>query len=176
MFPVPSCTHLFDSSQGNHSNIKENNAMGHSFDANFVSSHTSASVSVLDRNDNTCNAKHIHENTLKEICSDDTCTDTHSFASTHCLGRAKVISHHRDGPIIMIIDSGATSHMNPDHNTFIKYKFLPPGHYIKLADKSKVPVLGIGSTLQQLRNKHIVLTEVLHVPHLHSPLLSIRSF
>ena len=73
----------------------------------------------------------------------------------------------------MIIDSGATSHMNPDRNAFIKYKPLPPSHYIKLADKSKGPVLGIGSTLQQLRNKHI---EVLHVPHLLSPLLSIQSF
>ena len=139
-------------------------------------SRTSVSVSVLDSNDNTCNAKHIHENMRKENLPEDTCTDTHTFALTHCLGRAKVISRHRDGPSIMIIDSGATSHMNPDYNAFIKYNLLPPGHYVELADKSKVPVMGISMTLQQLWNRHVALTKVLHVPQLHSPLLSIQSF
>ena len=67
--PVPSCTHIIDSLQGKHSNIKENNAMGHPFDANFVFLHTLVSVSVLDSNDNTCNAKKIRENMQKEKSS-----------------------------------------------------------------------------------------------------------
>ena len=92
MSPVPSCTHIIDSFQGNHSNIKENNTMGHPFDANFVFSHTLVSVSVLDSNDNTCNAKQICENMQTENLPEDTHT-------THCLGRAKSF------PVIEMVQS-----------------------------------------------------------------------
>jgi hypothetical protein len=88
----------------------------------------------------------------------------------------KLAFRQQDGRLVMVINSGATSHMNPYRGAFIKYTLLPFGHYVELVDKSKVPVLGIGTTLQRLRNKLITLTEVLHVPRLHSPLLSICSF
>ena len=134
-------------------------------EANFVSLHTLVSVSVLDRSDNTCNTQQTYDKL-------EGCTKF----SPQCLGKVNIASCHHDGPLVMVIDSGATSHMNPDYNAFIKYNLLPPGHYVELADKSKVPVMGISMTLQQLWNRHVALTKVLHVPQLHSPLLSIQSF
>jgi hypothetical protein len=166
--PTQKCTHTHASqtllTQSDCSEIVENEISGNSLDPTFVSSHASAGVSVLDSSDNTCNAKQQHA------------SHTRTGFRTVCLGKVKLAFRQRDGRLVMVIDSGATSHMNPYRGAFIKYTPLPSGHYVELADKSKVPVLGIGTTLQQLWNKLITLTEVLHVPRLHSPLLSIRSF
>jgi hypothetical protein len=65
-----------------------------------------------------------------------------------CLGKVKLAFRQRTGKEVMVVDSGATSHMNPHHGSFIKFCQLPPGHYVELADKSKVRALGIGTTLQ----------------------------
>jgi hypothetical protein len=135
----------------------------------LVSSHHEASVSVIEsRIDNTCNA-----NTLP---TPSALPSSPTGFRTVCLGRVDLVFNHRNGKLVMVIDSGATSHMNPYRGAFIKYTPLPPGNYVELADKSKVPALGIGTTLQHLAGKLVTLTEVLHVPHLHSPLLSIRAF
>jgi hypothetical protein len=64
------------------------------------------------------------------------------------MGKVKMVFRQRTGKEVMVIDSGATSHMNPHRGSFIKYRPLPPGHYVELADKSKIRVLGIGTTLQ----------------------------
>jgi hypothetical protein len=65
-----------------------------------------------------------------------------------CLGKVKLAFCQCTGKEVMVVDSGATSHMSPHCGSFIKYYQLPPGQYIKLADKSKVHALGIGTTLQ----------------------------
>jgi hypothetical protein len=43
-------------------------------------------------------------------------------------------------------------------------------------DKSKVPCLGLGTVIFTLNNKNIILHDILHVPKLRSPLLSVRCF
>jgi hypothetical protein len=166
--PTQKCTHTHAyqtlPTQSDCSEIVENEISGNSLDPTFVPSHESAGVSVLDSSDNTCNAKQQNA------------SYTRTGFRTICLGKVKLAFRQRDGRLVMVINSGATSHMNPYRGAFIKYTLLPFGHYVELVDKSKVPVLGIGTTLQRLRNKLITLTEVLHVPRLHSPLLSICSF
>jgi len=72
----------------------------------------------------------------------------------------------------VIIDSFCTRHMMPFHHLFITYK--PCEHsFVILADKSRVPCLGIGCISFSLGGKQILLHDVLHVPVLRSPLLSV---
>ncbi len=75
----------------------------------------------------------------------------------------------------LIVDSGCTRHMFPFKEAFISYKPTPHS-YVILADKSKVACLGFGTASFMLQNKHIILHDVLHVPKLRSPLLSVRCF
>jgi hypothetical protein len=75
----------------------------------------------------------------------------------------------------LILDSGCTGHMFPHKELFISYKETP-NSFIILADKSKVSCLGSGTVRLSLQNKPIILHDVLHVPKLRSPLLSIRCF
>jgi len=65
--------------------------------------------------------------------------------------------------------------MFPDRATFLTYK--PCSHsFIVLADKSKTAFLGIGTITIMLGGKEIILHDVLHVPNLRSPLLSVHCF
>jgi hypothetical protein len=191
--PSLACTHIPASPpppQSECSDIVEDKGPGNALETNFVSSPIPASVSVVeDRDCNTCNANlstspflSFSENvTITPTKSDVHVTGhlstppTREFRSI-CMGKVKMVFRQRTGKEVMVIDSGATSHMNPHRGSFIKYRPLPPGHYVELADKSKIRVLGIGTTLQRLRTKLVSLTEVLHVPKLHSPLLSIQAF
>jgi len=75
----------------------------------------------------------------------------------------------------VIIDSGCTRHMFHDRTTFPTYKQCSHS-FVILADKSKTACLGIGTITIILGGKEIVLHDVLHVPNLRSPLLSVRCF
>jgi hypothetical protein len=75
----------------------------------------------------------------------------------------------------LIVDSGCTRHMFPHKELFISYKETP-NSFVILADKSKVSCLGSRTVRLSLQNKSIILHDVLHVPKLRSPLLSVRCF
>jgi hypothetical protein len=75
----------------------------------------------------------------------------------------------------LIVNSGCTKHMFPYKELFISYKDTPSS-FVILADKSKVSCSGVGTVCLLLRNKSIILHDVLHVPKLRSPLLSVRCF
>jgi hypothetical protein len=79
------------------------------------------------------------------------------------------------GNFNLIVDSGCTRHMSPFKRAFISYK-PTPNSYVILADKSKMARMGFGTTSFVLDNKTIILHNVLHVPKLRSPLLSVRCF
>ena len=166
--PMLQCTHNLDyldiSTQNNSTSIEENDSSMHTLDQIYVSSHEQASVpDVVDSESNTYNA-------MKEVQ-----TNTASTFRTSCMGRAATVQSPTDR-IVMVVDSGATAHMNPFCEAFTTYKPLPPGNYVELANGRKVPAIGIGKTLQKLDGHVISLMEVLHVPQLHSPLLSVRTF
>jgi len=75
----------------------------------------------------------------------------------------------------VIIDSGCTKHMFPDRSTFISYK--PCLHsFVILANKSKTACLGTGTVQLLLGGQSIILHDVLHVPNLRYPLVSVRCF
>jgi hypothetical protein len=65
--------------------------------------------------------------------------------------------------------------MCPIREAFTSYKPTPQS-YVILADKSKVPCLGTGTVMFTLQDKNISLRDVLHVPKLQSPLLSVRCY
>lgn len=75
----------------------------------------------------------------------------------------------------LIVDSGCTHHMFILREKFITYK-PTPNSYVILANKSKVACLGSGTVSFTLFIENIILHDVLHVPKLCSPLLSVRCF
>ncbi len=75
----------------------------------------------------------------------------------------------------LIVDSGCTHHMFILRKKFITYK-PTPNSYVILANKSKVACLGSGTVSFTLFIENIILHDVLHVPKLCSPLLSVRCF
>jgi hypothetical protein len=95
----------------------------------------------------------------------------------------KVTSFHRvtSGPtqhyhdFDVIIDSGCTRHMFCFRELFFSYKPCAQS-FVILADKSKVPCLGIGCISMILGDKKVILHDVLHLPSLRCPLLSVRCF
>jgi hypothetical protein len=81
------------------------------------------------------------------------------------------VSHQFD----VIIDSRCTKQMFPDRSTFISYK--PCLHFfVILANKSKTACLGIGTVQLLLGGQSIILHDVLHVPNLRCPLVSVKCF
>ena len=95
--PTQKCTHTHASqtllTQSDCSKIVENEVSGHSLNPTVVPSHAeSASVSVLDSSNNTCNAKQQYDS--------QTCTGF----QTICLGKVKLASHQRKGCLVMVID------------------------------------------------------------------------
>jgi hypothetical protein len=97
------------------------------------------------------------------------------------LGLAKSVSSSLSGngtptdTFDVIIDSGCTKHMFPDRDLFLQYKTCSHS-FVILADKSKTACLGIGTVQLFLGGKSIILHDVLHVPCLRCPLLSVRCF
>jgi hypothetical protein len=75
----------------------------------------------------------------------------------------------------LIVDSECTKHMFPYHRLFTTFKETPSS-FVTLADKSQVPCTGIGTVQFSLLGKGITLHDVLCVPTLRSPLLSVRVF
>eukprot|EP00957_Ditylum_brightwellii_P188692 14363946-Ditylum_brightwellii.AAC.1 len=69
-------------------------------------------------------------------------------------------------------DSGASSHMLNEKIYFILY-VETPGAYIALADKTKVPILGKGTTLIDFSGHIVKVLDCLHLPSLCTPLHSI---
>jgi hypothetical protein len=63
----------------------------------------------------------------------------------------------------------------PFQDSFILYKETP-GAYVILADKSRVPCNGVETVCFLLSGKKVIFSDVLHVPCLRSPLLSVRCF
>jgi hypothetical protein len=129
-----------------------------------VSLHELVSVPELVYSDdnNTCNANVSSDVSRPIMCTDqiecvkpraphdEKLPPLQSTASPCmvCMGCIEHVHITTDTHLIMVIDSGATSHMSPHRGAFVTYTPLPLGHYVELANKSKVPVLGVGKTLQ----------------------------
>lgn len=75
----------------------------------------------------------------------------------------------------LIMDSGCTCRMFPFRSVFILYKATPCSHVV-LAGKSKVACLGSGTVKFSPTSRTLMLHDVLHIPTLHSPLLSVCCF
>jgi hypothetical protein len=99
---------------------------------------------------------------------------THPMGSVcHASSMSSIQSLSSDFQVI--IDSGCTKHMFPHQRTFLSYNATPQS-LVTLADKSRVPCLGVGDAIFKLGTKTIILSGVLHVPTLRNPLLSVRCF
>ena len=73
------------------------------------------------------------------------------------------------------VDSGATHDMAPGvKEDFANYRPLPPGSHVLLANKQPTPALGIGTQYYRIDGYIIGRREVLHVPALSAPLISVR--
>jgi len=72
----------------------------------------------------------------------------------------------------VIIDSSCTRHMFPDKELFFQYKTCSQS-FVILVDKSKTACLGTGTVQLVIGGKVIILHDVLHVPGLCCPLLSV---
>jgi hypothetical protein len=75
----------------------------------------------------------------------------------------------------LIVDSGCTRHMFPFCSLFTSYKETPSS-YVVLADKSKVACLGSSTVKFSLREKTLILHDVLHILSLCSPLYQFGVF
>src|ERR1700742_2036699 len=96
-------------------------------------------------------------------------------------GNASIVSEHvaystQSDIFHWNIDTGATSHMTPDHNWICNYKsYKVP---IKLADNRIIYSAGIGTVafmpiINGKNNRQIEFTRVLHVPELQTNLLAV---
>jgi hypothetical protein len=103
----------------------------------------------------------------------------HPMGSVHSVSSSQLsnLSDCHDGTLRfnLIVDSSCTRHMFPFKELFISYKETPSS-FVILADKSRVPCLGSGTVHLYLQSKPIIIHDVLHVPKLRSPLLSVRCF
>lgn len=96
-----------------------------------------------------------------------------------CMGRAsKVTLNHIIRSGFACVDSGATHDMsNGNASDFANYRSLPNGSYVLVADNHPIPCLGIGTKFWRIGGSKGYIVgrrEVLHVPDLKAPLLSIR--
>jgi hypothetical protein len=73
------------------------------------------------------------------------------------------------------VDSGATHDMSNGVETdFAAYRKLPTGSHVIVADNHPIPCLGIGTQYMKIDDKIIERKQVLHVPALKAPLISVR--
>jgi Reverse transcriptase (RNA-dependent DNA polymerase) len=102
-----------------------------------------------------------------------------SLFTNLCMGRASKASTAR---IIRsgfaCVDSGATHDMsNGDASDFASYRSLPQGSYVLVADNHPIECLGVGTKIWRIggpKGNIVARREVLHVPALKAPLLSVR--
>jgi len=80
----------------------------------------------------------------------------------------------QSGEFTLIADSGATDSMTCyGKEVYISYKRIHGG-YVVLANKQKVPCLGIGKIRILMHGHPVIIDKVLHVPALRKMLYSIR--
>jgi hypothetical protein len=96
-----------------------------------------------------------------------------------CMGRAhKVTLNNVINSGFACIDSGATHDMsNGEITEFADYKPLPKGSHVLVADNHAIECLGVGTTFWRIGGKKGYIVgrrQVLHVPALKAPLLSVR--
>jgi hypothetical protein len=93
-----------------------------------------------------------------------------------CMGRARLVSPHKSIKHgYACVDSGATHHMsNGEATDFMNYKTLPKGSHVLVADNHPTKCLGIGTQFLQINDRIIGRQQVLHVPALKAPLISVR--
>lgn len=92
-----------------------------------------------------------------------------SVTSSYTIKPGTQLNHHS---FDVIIDSGCTKHMVCFRELFFSYKPCFQSLFI-LADKSKVPYLGIGCVSMILGDKKVMFHDVLHVLSLWCSLLSV---
>jgi hypothetical protein len=74
------------------------------------------------------------------------------------------------------VDSGASRDLFPDRSYFSDYKDISDkGHYVVVADNSRIPIQGIGTVRCSLAGHEVLFRKVYHVPALNAPLFSIRT-
>jgi gag-polypeptide of LTR copia-type/GAG-pre-integrase domain len=71
------------------------------------------------------------------------------------------------------LDSGASAHVSPDLNCFTSYSPYGGTDQLQISDGKGLPILHIGSTYLTTPSKPLVLSNMLHVPSISKPLLSI---
>ena len=78
-----------------------------------------------------------------------------------------------------VIDSGCSEHMDPSIEKFISYSEYQDPRFVRLANKTLIPVLGIGTVSLDTRvgnaRRRTELQNALHVPALANALLSVRT-
>jgi hypothetical protein len=76
----------------------------------------------------------------------------------------------------LCVDSGATKDMFNDKGLFYYYKDISAeGRHVIVADDATIPILGLGHVRFNLAGRTVELRNVLHVPELQMPLLSVRT-
>ena len=70
-----------------------------------------------------------------------------------------------------ILDSGATDHMTPNKENFMRFNPIDKGRYVKTADGTLLPVMGIGTIKLDPIG---LLTQVLYIPKLFVSLVSVQ--
>ena len=75
-----------------------------------------------------------------------------------------------------IVDTGATDHVARDRVGFVEYRRVPTGNkWMRMGNKSRVEVLGIGTYKLQLRHgRTLLLHDVLYAPGMRQNLLSVN--
>jgi hypothetical protein len=107
------------------------------------------------------------------------CTANTTFVDVHhgpCIGRANKAS--LDKAIkseFACVDSGATHDMsNGTQEDFMDYKPLPKGSHVLVADNHPIECLGIGTQFMRIKGRITGRQQVLHVPALKAPLISVQ--
>jgi hypothetical protein len=84
------------------------------------------------------------------------------------------------GRAVTLIDSGASRIMSSRRDWFHSYTLLMNPIKVALGDDSTIPAIGIGHLFVCMHTgsqwSHAVLQDILHVPNLHSNLLSVSHF
>jgi hypothetical protein len=71
------------------------------------------------------------------------------------------------------MDSGASAHVAPDLNAFTTYSPYAGSNKLQVGDGKGLDILHIGSASLSIGSTSLLLTNVLHVPSISKPLLSI---
>ena len=128
------------------------------------------------KRDCTKKAKKKEDDQKKESASTATDSDDWAFTAS-CTGQASLLetSSHK-GHEINIYDSGASSHMSPDHHRFITFKEIPP-HPIATADKATFNATGVGDMQIAVPNdnstNYVTIKDVLYCKDLVFTLVSL---